>query len=91
MGTYIFIYLFDIETGRELGEGRERHSWRWREYRDDKGTLQVPGGVMCSTETGCNCVGKRGGGEWRVCVRSMRLLKDVYIGVVKGLIRGTQG
>ena len=21
IGTYIFIYLFDIETGRELGEG----------------------------------------------------------------------
>ena len=32
----------------------------------DKGTLQVPGGggVMCSTETGCNCVGQNeeGGG-----------------------------
>ena len=48
------------------------------------------GGVMCSTETGCNCVDQMRREVERVCVRSMWLLKDVYIGVVKGLIRGTQ-
>ena len=46
---------------------------------------------MCSTEAGYNCVGEMRRGVGRVCVRSMWLLKDAYIGVVKGLIGGGQG